>query len=338
MRPKKGIYDHRDFQSPYYERPPYHQRSIRSVYHVREYELAKLRALGGGEPVDVFLSHDWPVGITEYGDERALLSRKPYFGEDIRKGELGNPHTLSLLKQMKPAFWFSAHLHCKFAALVPHEEKEQKEDDGEEEDETAAPTTRYTRFLALDKCLPNRSFLQVLNIPIDTEDAPPVIEMDPEWLCILKKAQPSFPTSRNPSTGPIDASGWSVSEEEVSAMREHIMQTKGSMEVLPCPHYPELESIYPHFPSMVSNPQTDDLLAILGLEHAWTEPMPSHLLPPPPGSSMHLPPPPSPSSRIHMPPAGSGSVSHNPEEINLDEEEGEGGSIDNPEEIDLDDL
>ena len=52
-----------------------------------------------------------------------------------------------ILDTVQPEFWFAAHLHCKFAALVPHGEKGEKQ----------------TKFLALDKCLPRRQFLQVLD-------------------------------------------------------------------------------------------------------------------------------------------------------------------------------
>ena len=35
------------------------------------------------------MSHDWPNEIHKYGDTEALLRRKPFFREDIDKGELG---------------------------------------------------------------------------------------------------------------------------------------------------------------------------------------------------------------------------------------------------------
>jgi lariat debranching enzyme len=54
---------------------------MKSVYHVREYEVHKLKRIQ--EPVDVFVSHDWPRGIANYGDKEGLLRVKPYFREEV---------------------------------------------------------------------------------------------------------------------------------------------------------------------------------------------------------------------------------------------------------------
>lgn len=62
----------------------------------------------------------------------------------IQEKTLGSKAAAELLEKLKPPYWFSAHLHCKFAARVQHGE------DGP-----------VTNFLALDKCLPGRKFLQV---------------------------------------------------------------------------------------------------------------------------------------------------------------------------------
>lgn len=113
--------------------------------------------------VDIGLSHDWPLGIYHHGNKAQLLRKKPYFAEEvsvlndmqwyvwmtewqIENETLGSPAAMELLRHMKPDFWFSAHLHVKFAAVYRHD------------DDT---TGRITKFLALDKCLPGRRYLQV---------------------------------------------------------------------------------------------------------------------------------------------------------------------------------
>lgn len=65
----------------HYEKLPYNQRDIRSIYHVREYDVHKLLQIE--EPIDIFLSHDWPVGITDGGDLKALLRQKPFFEQEV---------------------------------------------------------------------------------------------------------------------------------------------------------------------------------------------------------------------------------------------------------------
>lgn len=66
------------------------------------------------------LSHDWPGGITNHGNVCELLSKKPFFKEDVESDNLGSKPTGELLEIMKPNYWFSAHLHVKFSALVEH--------------------------------------------------------------------------------------------------------------------------------------------------------------------------------------------------------------------------
>ncbi|XP_014368871.2 lariat debranching enzyme [Papilio machaon] len=159
-----GIFKGHDYLQGLWESPPYSQNSLRSVYHIRSLDVFRLSQLK--EPVNVMLSHDWPRGITEYGNKHNLLKRKPFLREDIESNQLGSPPAERLLHLLKPDYWFSAHLHCQFAALVQHEEGE-------------------TKFLALDKCLPKRRHLQILDLP-STYDGDKTLKHDLEWLTILK--------------------------------------------------------------------------------------------------------------------------------------------------------
>ncbi|KAI3959856.1 hypothetical protein MKW92_015191 [Papaver armeniacum] len=115
-------------------------------YLVHEYDVYKLMQKKRKRLKNLsifFLSHDWPVGITDYGNWPKAVG--------------------DLLEKLNPPHWFSAHLHCKFAALVQHGE--------------SGPATK---FLALDKCLPGCKLLQI-------------IQYDEEWLAVTRKFNPIFP-------------------------------------------------------------------------------------------------------------------------------------------------
>ncbi|CAI0438585.1 unnamed protein product [Linum tenue] len=234
-----GIYNAGDYHRGHYERPPYNEKTIRSVYHVREYDVHKLMQVA--EPIDIFLSHDWPLGITDCGNWQQLVRFKPGLEKDIQAGTLGNRAAAELLEKLKPSYWFSAHLHCKFSALVDHGK------DG-----------RKTKFLALDKCLPQRRFLQILEI--ESECGPFEIHYDEEWLAITRKFNSIFPlTNKNANfrdtipdirdcrelvRSKLEARGAKPFEfaRTVPAYDPNQSQSKGSYQRGECPRNPQTES------------------------------------------------------------------------------------------------
>nr|CAD1832843.1 unnamed protein product [Ananas comosus var. bracteatus] len=159
----------------HFERPPYNDNDIRSIYHVRHYDVLKLMHVE--EPIDIFLSHDWPLGITEYGNWEKLIKLKRHFTEEVYSRTLGSKPAAELLNKLRPPFWFSAHLHCKFPAVIQHGK------DGP-----------ITKFLALDKCLHGRRFLQIIDI--ESDPGPYEIQYDEEWLAITKKFNNILPLTR----------------------------------------------------------------------------------------------------------------------------------------------
>lgn len=119
-----GIWKPYDYPKPHFERLPYNQEEVGSIYHVRELDTRKLLSLRS--QVDIGLSHDWPQGIEMFGDHRWLFKSKSGFLADSQSGRLGSVAAKQCLERLRPPYWFSAHLHTKFGAIVHHGETEGK--------------------------------------------------------------------------------------------------------------------------------------------------------------------------------------------------------------------
>lgn len=241
-----GIYKHHDYKSGHFERPPYDRNTIKSVYHVREYDVCKLNQVK--EPIDIFLSHDWPVRITDHGDWEQLVRQKPHFQQEIEEKRLGSKAAAQLLEKLKPHYWFSAHLHCKFAALVQH-------GDG-------GPVTK---FLALDKCLPGRDFLQV--VEIESEPGPYEIQYDEEWLAITRNLNYVFPLTPKAA----DFRGVNFEMEDCRKWVKSKLQEKGCkppefVRTVPC-YDPSQADVNGDSSVNPRNPQTEYLLRLLELPY-----------------------------------------------------------------------
>ena len=255
-----GIWKGYNYRKGHYERLPYSEDDLRSVYHVRELDVRKLLQIK--TQVDVGLSHDWPQGVEWKGDWRGLFRFKKHLENDAKRNTLGSPAAKYLLDHLRPPYWFSAHLHCKYSAIVraggastaagrkeadsgpavlstngttsnanadeididldSADEERPKKQAGEgmkQAEESPAGVSedlrarlpdsfkiakpgsqathpegiknKETKFLALDKCLPNRKFLQLLEIGSE-RDEPEVapassgLFYDKEWLAITR--------------------------------------------------------------------------------------------------------------------------------------------------------
>ncbi|XP_063692413.1 uncharacterized protein LOC134824434 isoform X2 [Bolinopsis microptera] len=238
-----GIYKKFDYHKGHHETPPLSPPEIVSVFHVRSLEVMRCKSLQ--RPVDVFLSHDWPLGVYEYGNKEQLLRAKPFFEEDVRNNELGSPPAAEILETLQPCYWFSGHLHVKFSAIIPHDQ-----------------FGKCTRFLALDKCLPKRRFLQIVEIG-KTLSTPPVLEYDPEWLAILSDTAHFYnPLNFDQKLPPFAK----VSKERIEAVSEKF----GSMIIpenfsITVPVYGENVSQDRYDPS--ANPQSMIFCAKLGIKN-----------------------------------------------------------------------
>ncbi|KAG8630219.1 hypothetical protein KVT40_001838 [Elsinoe batatas] len=279
-----GIWKGYDYRKPHFERLPYNSDEVKSVYHTREVDVRKLLAVR--TQVDVGVSHDWPKGVEWMGDHARLWRGKGHLEQDAREGRLGNTAAKMVLERLRPRWWFSAHLHVKYAAVVEHQQipkevaevvnggAEKNADEIDLDDDDAPPvvngssiapaknddeidldmdddddagpptngqlqgangapepvteepapsnsevsdslraqlpeaftrqrspppaslpfpeniTNTKTQFLALDKCLPNRDFLQLTTIPKSDESddirRPVKLRYDKEWLAITR--------------------------------------------------------------------------------------------------------------------------------------------------------
>ena len=114
-----GIWKGYNYNKPHHERLPYNQDDIKSIYHVREFDVRKL--LQVRTQVDIGISHDWPRGVEWMGNWKGLFAKKDLFEADARAGTLGSSAAKYVMDRLRPPHWFAAHLHCKFSAVVSHQ-------------------------------------------------------------------------------------------------------------------------------------------------------------------------------------------------------------------------
>jgi len=158
-----GIWKSWDYTMGHYETMPLDRRSVKSIYGVRNVDVERAKLLGkpsvnknnedevesttaseaSKQPMDVFVSHDWPLGIEQHGNLRYLLRKKPYFREEIERNDLGSPPNREILDVLKPKYWFSAHLHVGFHATVVHNKTKNNVDitASQNEKSTMSPTS-----------------------------------------------------------------------------------------------------------------------------------------------------------------------------------------------------
>ncbi|GAM90095.1 hypothetical protein ANO11243_081350 [Dothideomycetidae sp. 11243] len=114
-----GIWKGYDYRKPHFERLPYNQDDIKSIYHTRELDIRKLLSIR--TQVDVGISHDWPRGVEWNGNYQKLFKQKDLFEKDAKEGKLGSGAARYVLDRLRPRFWFSAHLHVKYSAIINHD-------------------------------------------------------------------------------------------------------------------------------------------------------------------------------------------------------------------------
>lgn len=372
-----GIWAGHDYNKPHFERLPYGPSEVKSIYHVRELDTRKLLQIR--TQVDVGISHDWPREIEWKGDWKQLFRFKPHFQADARSGRLGNLAAKLIMDHLRPKWWFSAHLHCKFSAIVDHEKAtdvdakaittpaevphqangtvesadgidveievhrppdeasgllpeihNNDEVDVDMDDETSgnskppvagapanaeqeaqpetntvptdlraqlpaafsrpvpAPTiqtpcpegitNKTTHFLSLDKCLPRRQFLQVLEVdpisdsPPDTSKKPYCLTYDKEWLAITRTFASIGPLA-SPVPPNLGESHYRPLIEAEEAWIEENLVKQNKMDVpknfeITAPVYDQSQGLHPKEHSReYTNPQTVAFCEMLGIHN-----------------------------------------------------------------------
>ncbi|KAG6005323.1 hypothetical protein E4U21_000238 [Claviceps maximensis] len=380
-----GIWKGFDYRKPHHERLPFNGDDVKSFYHVREVDVRKLLLVQ--TQVDIGISHDWPRYIENHGDSAWLFRKKPDFRSDAERGQLGSIAAEYVMDRLRPPYWFSAHMHIKFAAIKRYQdspaasatpllgsngsksEQPEKEtnpdeidldiDEDEDTEYKAEPTSnlpngkeepvaesqpsekndtnnlnqvpdeiraqlpasfappqhqlqhqyqhqhqprqapgqpvppgitnKEVRFLALDKCLPGRHFLQTcciepFHLSNSFKPCPPKatsprysLEYDPEWLAITRvfhdtltfgdrSAQPS-PDLGEKNYLPLIEAERAWVEENVVAKDKLVVPE--NFEITAPPHVSGTPEIVQQQPDEYTNPQTAAFCDLLGLKNLW---------------------------------------------------------------------
>ncbi|KAB5585745.1 lariat debranching enzyme, C-terminal domain-containing protein [Coniochaeta sp. 2T2.1] len=359
-----GIWKGHDYRKTHNERLPFNQEDIRSFYHVREIDVRKLLQLR--TQTDIGISHDWPRAIERHGDEKRLWKMKPDFERESNDGQLGNPAAEYVMDRLRPPYWFSAHMHCKFsavkvytkpagaaatpeeaaiaepiAAAAPAENPDEIDlDMDDDDDDDAAPTPAATkenvkpatktdfaktdtssevpedlraqlpasfsapkpqprtnpgqpvpagitnpavRFLALDKCLPGRHFLQLTEVtPQDTclatqSPRPYKLQYDAEWLAITRVfAQYLTIGDRTAQTPPDLGEDYYLpliqAEEawvERNVVAKGLLEVPENFAITAPPHVPGQPESTEQQPDEYTNPQTVAFCKLVGVDNLW---------------------------------------------------------------------
>ncbi|KAM0250659.1 hypothetical protein ACHAP5_002192 [Fusarium lateritium] len=360
-----GIWKGFDYRKPHHERLPFSSDDVKSWYHVREVDVRKL--LQVQTQVDVGLSHDWPRAVEWHGDHAWLFQKKRAFEQESKDGTLGSVAAEYVMDRLRPPYWFSAHMHIKFAAVKVYNDPEPTvEEDTENAGSTDAPapatetnpdeidldmddddgddgikavpsldvkksetntkeipeesnsvseelraqlpasfarpqpkktpgqpvppgiTNKEVRFLALDKCLPGKHFLQLCEIqsfkPETSSEHPPAqdsprwrLQYDPEWLAITRVFHDSLVVGDRGVQAPPDLGEehyLPLIEKERAWVEENVVKTEKldvpyNFEITAPPHVPGTPEIVNQQPEEYTNSQTTTFCELMGLSNIW---------------------------------------------------------------------
>ncbi|ORZ38547.1 lariat debranching enzyme, C-terminal domain-domain-containing protein [Catenaria anguillulae PL171] len=236
----------KDYPRGHYEVAPYRPSDLRSIYYYRRHETEQLSLYPN--PIDLFLSHDWPRNITHYGDKAKLFKIRPDFQKSINEDHFGARSLEHLLHHLRPTHWFAGHMHVEFAAAVVHPPGSPPTANPDMLDfahvppppvtmskraaqraakeavaagvtppthaasaNAASSTGSSTTFLALDKCIDTHN--PAVHFTTLPHLAPGPLTYDLEWLAIVRATHPSMPTTHERN---LDPTNWDLLRSRVA--------------------------------------------------------------------------------------------------------------------------
>ena len=170
-----GIFNVYDYKKGYYERNLLEKGNMKSVFHVREFDIVKLAHLTGS--VDVMVSHDWPSGVVDVRDVDKVSGYNCDLKNELIHNELGSYGNEYLLKHIKPKRWICGHMHYYYTNKV-----------------------NGVDVCCLDKCLHKRKYFEVIDVDVTTVNndvsGDSGIYVDGEWIAINKALNKVFPNEK----------------------------------------------------------------------------------------------------------------------------------------------
>lgn len=182
-----GIWKGFDYRKPHMERLPFSRDDIKSFYHVREFDVRRLLQIK--EQVDVGLSHDWPRGIEKHGDVQQLYRTRPMWKEESLDGSLGSPAAEYVMDRLRPALWFSAHMHWKFAAVKTYPPPSQSV--GLDGTASAVPAVEAAPVPPTEQTPVENPNEIDLDIDDDEDSVPPALSQDDDPAAKNEQAEPT---------------------------------------------------------------------------------------------------------------------------------------------------
>jgi len=76
-----GIFKSHNYAQGFFERHPLRGGDVKSIYHLRHFSVYQMAHIK--EKVDIFLSHDWPLGIAKHGNLSELFKYKSFLKREV---------------------------------------------------------------------------------------------------------------------------------------------------------------------------------------------------------------------------------------------------------------